>query len=218
MTLRLGAPRCLLVIAPHPDDETIGAFGLMLRFIRRGVSVRVLIVSDGAGSHAASPTWQGCRLVRERRRETLRAVRRIGVPAHQVTFLNLPDGGLNREAEQTHRAISAALRRSPKPALVAAPIDSDDHPDHRMVADAVAAARMAGVRTLHYPVWPVSEQLPGARRLPLTAQQRLAKRSTLRGYRTQTGRITDDPNGFAMTRRQIAAFSGPVETFVESRR
>lgn len=54
--------------------------------------------------------------------------------------------------------------------------------------------------------------------MPLTAQERLAKRFAIRGYRTQAGRITDDPAGFAMTRAQIAAFSGPVETFAEYRR
>ncbi|WP_425230837.1 PIG-L deacetylase family protein [Sphingomonas sp.] len=214
--LRTGTPRCLLVIAPHPDDETIGAFGLMLRLRRRGIAVRVLVVSDGAGSHVGSPTWRGRRLVLERRRETRRAVRRTGVSAGRIAFLNLPDGGLQVETVRTRRVIAAALRRTPKPALVVAPAAGDDHPDHRIVAAAVAAARMAGVRMLSYPVWPAGGRLRGARRLPLSAQQRLAKRHALCSYRTQTGRITDDPGGFTMTRKQIAAFSRPVETFVEA--
>ena len=54
-------------------------------------------------------------------------------------------------------------------------------------------------------------------RLQLTPRQRLAKRFAIQSYRTQAGRITDDPRGFAMTRQQIAAFSRPVETFAARR-
>ena len=102
--------------------------------------------------------------------------------------------------------------------LVLAPAPTDDHPDHRVVATGVAQARMAGMQRLAYPVWPAGVRLRGARTLPLTQQERLVKRYAIASYRTQAGRITDDPVGFAMTRRQIAAFSGPAETFVEALR
>ena len=69
MKLGLGTPRCVLVIAPHPDDETIGAFALMARLRRRGVAVRILVVTDGGASHLASPTWPRRRLIRERQHE-----------------------------------------------------------------------------------------------------------------------------------------------------
>ncbi len=55
-------------------------------------------------------------------------------------------------------------------------------------------------------------------RVPLTAQERLAKRHAIRRYRTQTGRITDDPHGFALTTGQIAAFSRPAEILAAMRR
>lgn len=218
MRLRTGTPRCLLVVAPHPDDETIGAYGLMTRLRRRGVPVRVLVVTDGHASHPASRAWPRKRLVREREKETRRAVRQIGITTPQVTFLRLPDGSLKAESAVARRCIARALRRAPKPLLVVAPAASDDHPDHRVVAAAVAAVRLPGVRCLAYPVWPAGVRLGGARHLALTAQQRLAKRHAIRSYRTQTGRITDDPAGFAMTPAQIAAFSRPIETFVEGRR
>ena len=218
MRLRIGNVRCLLIVAPHPDDETIGAYGLMTRLRRRGVAVRVLVVTDGHASHPASRAWPRKRLVGERERETRRAVRQIGVTMPQVTFLRLPDGSLEAVSAVARRRIARALRRAPKPLLVIAPAASDDHPDHRVVAAAVAAARLPGIRRLAYPVWPAGMRLRGARYLPLTAQQRLGKSQAIRSYRTQVGRITDDPTGFAMTPSQIAAFSRPVEMFVEGRR
>ena len=92
------------------------------------------------------------------------------------------------------------------------------HPDHRSVARAVASARMAGVRRLTYPVWPAGTRPRGARAMPLTVQERLAKRRALRCYRTQAGMITDDPAGFAMTAAQINAFTRATEIFVEHTR
>ena len=218
MKLRIGTPRCLLVVAPHPDDETIGAHGLMTWLRRRGVAVRVLVVTDGHASHPASRAWPRKRLVVEREKETRMAVRQIGVTTPHVTFLRLPDGSLEAASAVARRCIARALRRAPKPLLVVAPAASDDHPDHRVVAAAVAAVRLPGIRRLAYPVWPAGMRLRGARHLPLSAQQRLAKRRAIRSYRTQAGRITDDPTGFAMTPAQVAAFSRSVETFVEDRR
>jgi hypothetical protein len=71
---------------------------------------------------------------------------------------------------------------------------------------------------LAYPVWPAGQRPAGARVLPLAMQERLAKRHAVRSYRTQSGLISDDPQGFTMTRKQIAAFTRPYEIFVEHRR
>lgn len=216
--LRIGAIRSLLVVAPHPDDETIGAYGLISRLRRRGAAVRVVVVTDGAASHPASPTWPMERLTRERRRETRRALRLMGLTPRDVTFMNLPDGGLAGATDAVRRGIATAARHMPKPALVVGPAENDAHPDHRAVAAGVRACRVPGIRCLTYPVWPTGQRARGSCLFPLTAVERLAKRHAIRSYRTQTGRITDDPTGFAMTNAQIAMFSRPAETFRERRR
>ncbi|MDJ0275915.1 PIG-L family deacetylase [Sphingomonas sp. 2R-10] len=207
--------RSLLVVAPHPDDETIGAHALMARLRRRGVAVQVVIVSDGAGSHRNSPRWPVQRLVHERQRESRRVLRRIGIGAGEVRFLGLPDGELLAHGPLVRRAIGRQIRRLARPAMVLTPSLQDDHPDHRVVAAAVR--RQGGVRRLTYPVWPAGQRLPGARPIRLSGQERLMKCRAIRNYHTQTGRITDDPSGFAMTARQIAAFSRPQEVFAEAR-
>ncbi|MEH3039117.1 MAG: PIG-L family deacetylase [Sphingomonas paucimobilis] len=212
MRVKVGRPRALLVVAPHPDDEAIAAHGVITRLARRGVRIAILVVSDGAASHPGSVRWPRARLVQERQRETRRAMQRIGVKAGAITFLGLPDGRLGEHAAEVCRGIAHAVRRLPAPVLALSPLLSDAHPDHRVVA--AEARRRAGICWWRYPVWPAGLRWRGARALPLTAQERLAKRHAIRSYLTQAGRITDDPNGFAMSRQQIAAFSRPQEVFV----
>ena len=215
MNLRLGRPRCAIIVAPHPDDETIGAFGLVRALRRRGTDVRVLIVSDGGASHPNSPSWPKARLVRERRRETLLAMRGAGVSPAQVRFLALPDGAVPAHAAPCFRHVDRELRRARRLDLVVGPTTDDDHADHRTVARAIRASRLPGVRRLGYQVWPAGTVFGRNRMLLLGPVGRATKRRAIHLYRTQTGRIGDDPGGFAMTQAQIAAFSRAGEAFRE---
>ena len=218
MRLRLGRPRVALIVAPHPDDETIGAFGLMRTLRCRGTQVRVLIVTDGGASHPGSRRWPRARLARARRGETRRAVRRLGIAAGGVSFLDLPDGALPTMARLCERRLSAAVRRIARLDLIVGPAPDDDHADHRTVARSLARIAPPRIRRLSYKVWPAGGREPRAALLPLDPQTRLAKRHAVSSYRTQAGAITDDPVGFSMTARQIAAFSRAQERFRETRR
>lgn len=212
--LPLGSRRAALVVAPHPDDETIGAYGLIVCLRRRGVRVRVIVVADGAASHPSSNAWPRTRLVAERRRETRAVLRRIGVGAGDIRFLGLPDGALP-EDEATHgAALARAMRSVSDPGLVALPDSSDAHPDHRAVARMAARVAMPGARRVHYLVWP-ERGAPRPRPthgLPLGAA-RAPKRAAILRYRTQCGAITDDPHGFSISRRELARFARPVELY-----
>lgn len=206
--------RNALIVAPHPDDETIGAYGLIRALKSRSARVRIVVVTDGAGSHPNSIRWPRPRLVAERRRETLAAMRRIGVGAGEVTFLGLPDGGLAATS-----GVDTVLRRAASrcaPDLLVVPAADDDHPDHRRVA---AALTRSPARRLQYLVWPnrntASRRASHMLRLGLLA---VAKRGAIRRYRSQMGAITDDSQGFAISRAELAAFSAPVERFREAPR
>lgn len=216
--LDLNIRRPALIVAPHPDDETIAAYGLITRLRRSGVRVRVVVVSDGAASHRGSKIWPERRLVAERRRETRAVLRRIGVTAADICFLGLPDGHLGLNG--AHCAVLArALRSIRRPGLVALPDWADAHPDHRAVAPLAEHIATPGTRRLSYLVWP-DEGLP--QRCPthgLTlGTARAAKRGAILRYRTQTGAIADDPQGFAIARHELARFARPIELYREARR
>ena len=42
-------PERVLVIAPHPDDEVFGCGGMLAHHAAQGATVRVLVLTDGAG-------------------------------------------------------------------------------------------------------------------------------------------------------------------------
>lgn len=101
--LEVAAGERLLVIAPHPDDETLGAGGLVQRVIERGGTVRVVLVTAGDGYVEAVEEETGLLRPRpsqyiaygERRlREARAAVRELGSGRVRLQVLGFPDGGL----------------------------------------------------------------------------------------------------------------------------
>lgn len=93
----------LLVIAPHPDDESLGAAGLIRHVIAVGGSVQVVLVTSGdafpegvaIATHKRTPRAGDYRAYgKTRENETLAAMARLGVDRSQVRFLGFPDGGL----------------------------------------------------------------------------------------------------------------------------
>src|ERR1043165_3485733 len=92
----------LLVIAPHPDDETIGAGGLIQQALADGSHVKVVIVTNGDGQRFA-PVMINSRLyprprdyiaIGERRQaEVTAALKKLGVPTGDIVFLGYPDRG-----------------------------------------------------------------------------------------------------------------------------
>nr|WP_275107289.1 PIG-L family deacetylase [Sulfobacillus harzensis] len=93
-----------MVVAPHPDDEALGAGGLMAKRRQAGheVFVALLTVGDGFKEDAAryylslavSPE-EYLHMGYERQKETLAALERFGVSRDHVFFLGFPDGGLD---------------------------------------------------------------------------------------------------------------------------
>jgi LmbE family N-acetylglucosaminyl deacetylase len=215
--LRLEGAQRAVVVAPHPDDEIIGAAGLVQILRRRGCTVRVIVVSDGGASHPVSQRWPAKRLIAARRAESLRALLRLGVVRHDVTFLDLPDGALLARQAACHGAVHRALRQHGKVDLLVGPTRGDGHPDHRAVASALRSFPGAH-RSLGYQVWPPQRRSAGTSYRVVMPGGAAAKRSLIRVHRTQLGAITDDPAGFSIARHELDAFSYPIEYFADQRR
>lgn len=95
----------VLVVAPHPDDETLGPGGMIARAAKQGTPVRVVVVTYGDGFAKAAQAFTGKRnltaadyrrLGEARRLETIRAMETLGLPENDVIFLGYPDGGTRR--------------------------------------------------------------------------------------------------------------------------
>ena len=208
---RLAGVTSAVVIAAHPDDEVLGAGGLISLLGASRARLRLVAVTDGERSHRghASPAS----LARRRTAETAAALRALGARAVEVIRLRLPDNGLaGREADLT--AALAPLVRGFD--LCLAPWDGDRQPDHEAAG---RAARKASPRALYsYPVWmwhwasPADPRVPWDRalRIPLPPRAAARKRAAITCFASQT---TDRGHGLGpvLTPGMIAHFTRAME-------
>lgn len=119
----------LLVFAPHPDDESLGAGGVL------ALSPKAVVAFATDGEAGSPASLRGPRLALRRRREARAACRVLGAEAE---FWGLPDGGLKGVKGLALRAAASLEKWRPRTVLL--PHARDPHPDHRALARAVRAA------------------------------------------------------------------------------
>lgn len=175
----------VLVVAPHPDDETLGLGGLIYDWRRAGLDIRVLIVSDGGASH------RHAQLADIRKAEALAAAEALGM-GDRFTFLDLADGELLHQRVEIGEAIRAYIPTDGQQCVVLAPRLRDGHPDHEACAVAAAdvTASLYGVELWSYGVWtwtqiPQNDSLLGARRWLISADGYEAKWKAIALYASQ---------------------------------
>ncbi|CAO5256874.1 PIG-L deacetylase family protein [Frankia sp. AgKG'84/4] len=142
-----------LVVAPHPDDETLGCAVAVMRKRARGTPVTVVIVSDGA--KAEPVTLAPDELVEVREAETRAACAALGVGETDVLFLGFPDAELGSSIDAIATRL-AEIIRARGPAQILVPASCEGHPDHDATNEAairaVASTRFGG-QVLEYTVW-----------------------------------------------------------------
>ncbi|MBW3576601.1 MAG: PIG-L family deacetylase [Actinobacteria bacterium] len=129
----IGLPRFdrVLVVAPHPDDETLLCGGTVSALADRGADVRVVVATDGTASRV--PLAPG-ELARRRREETRQACATLGVG--DPVFVGLRDGDLTAQVGALTDAVQDQLEAF-APHLVLVPWFGDAHPDHRACSAAL---------------------------------------------------------------------------------
>ncbi len=198
----------LCVVAPHPDDETLGCGLLLLAAAERDLPITIVCMTDGSRSHPGSVAWPAERLAAERRLELTRAVRCLA-PAATVVWLGYPDTGLPTDGPALAAASARLARHLPQrhDALILTTWPHDPHGDHASTTRLVEAARGPDhpARLFHYPIWGRfldRDPRPGFDRALLVTgdtEARARKRRALACHRTQMSRlIPDDPEGFVM--------------------
>ena len=214
-----------LILAPHPDDESLGCGGLIAAACAAGRPPLVVILTDGAASHPGSLDYPPPRLARLRQAEALDATARLGLPAERLMFLNFPDAALPGDGAAFAAAAArlAALAREQRCGVVIGPWRHDPHCDHEAGALlAQAVAEQAGLPLRSYPVWgwllPPDTMLPeirrGGWRLDIAAQLP-RKRQAIAAHASQYGAlITDSPDGFRLPAALLAVFDRPHEVFI----
>lgn len=218
----------VLVVAPHPDDETLGCGGMIAALSARGQTVHTVFVTDGGASHPRSALWPRPRLCALREAEAAEALALLGAGAQPRSFLRLADAGMPARGEPRHAAALdafAGIVRSLRPATAFLPWRRDPHCDHRASRELAIEAFAAGgiaPEIFEYAIWldelgaPCDRPQPGEmERVELSLGDWLSrKQRAIRAHRSQLGEVvSDDPSGFALSCETLHRLVSPLETY-----
>jgi LmbE family N-acetylglucosaminyl deacetylase len=211
----------LVVLSAHPDDETLGAGGLIANAARNAIPVVVLVATDGEGSHPRSRTHT-VEDLRVLRRAEARKAMAVLAPQAELSFLGLPDGGLRNHGAELAAAIDGCVEPG---ALLVTPWREDRHPDHEACAFAarIVARRRGDFVHWQVPIWawhwadPDGADLPwqSLARFELEPADAATKHQALLCYPSQHLPLSDQVGDEAILPEAVLAhFVRPFETVV----
>jgi LmbE family N-acetylglucosaminyl deacetylase len=191
----------ILVIAPHPDDESIGCGGTICLHTTRGDRVTAVFLTSGELGLKHLPRAEACR-IREGEAEAAAQVLGIG----KLEFLRFPDWYVTEHVSAVAAALRQLLERE-APARVYLSHDKDWHPDHRaclpIVRQALRDSTIPAPTLLTYEVWtPLAEHDDGQDVTAVMGQ----KLQAVRCHRSQVEQLRYDRavRGLNMYRGAIA--------------
>ena len=213
----LAGVRSAVIVAAHPDDEVLGAGGLISMLAASRARLRLVAVTDGERSHAGHGSPAA--LARRRTAETGAALRALGAQAAEVVRLGLPDTGLADREDELTAALAPLVAGFD---LCLAPWDRDLHSDHEAGRAARRAASGAASGVFYsFPVWmwhwasPADPRVPWERalRVPLPSRTASRKRAAITCFASQT---EDRGHGLGpvLTPGMIAHFMRTVEVLL----
>ena len=207
----------VLIVTPHPDDETFGCGLAMAAAAMKGRTIAIVLLTDGEGSHPGAKTIAPNELAELRSSEFARALE-ILIPSRRVDVLRLhvPDGKSHYEPALAAKVLPFA--RSQAASAIWSTWRDDPHCDH----ETAAALGRDLAKDLAIPYWSFAVWGRfGERAVPSDLYTFDAhvlasrKRKAIAAYRSQIDpHMIDDPNGFTMPPNLVAHFAEHPEIFV----
>jgi LmbE family N-acetylglucosaminyl deacetylase len=187
----------VVVLAAHPDDETLGAAGCLQSLHRDGAELSLIVATDGEAAFPSLPAPNRVSLGRRRRRELTASLQALGLSEVSVHWLGLPDSELAANPDVLRAALTPLLADAD---AYLAPWPMDPHPDHRAVALAAAAAAPVTAHGWSYPIWMWAWTSPDdaelrwdrAYQVELDTAARTAKRTAVACFASQ---LSPGPHG-----------------------
>jgi len=130
----------ILIIAAHPDDEVLGCGGIIARADDEGDLVRVMIMATGKTSRYEEHTKAHLKEIEGLYKETIKALKILGVKEKNVVFGGFPDQKLDMVGNlQLVQYLKKEIQTF-KPDLVFSHHSGDYNLDHKMVFEATRFA------------------------------------------------------------------------------
>jgi LmbE family N-acetylglucosaminyl deacetylase len=210
----------LLVVAPHPDDESLGTGGLLQRAFANGAEVRVLFATNGDNNPWAQRYWEQRWAINvndrerwgaRRKEEALAAISCLGGSSQCARFLDLPDQGLTKMlldggVEIVDRLIQELQEY--QPTVLAIPTRLDAHPDHSALAVLLAFA----IKGISVPPKRILEYLIHRPRMRIRREQ-LALRLTREEVERKYEAILRHETQVALSRARFTAYARSEEAY-----
>lgn len=212
----------LIVLAPHPDDESLGCGALLRAAACAGRRALVVQVTDGRLSHRASASVGPDALARLRAQEMQDAIRTLHptIGLFELGFADCAVPVEPRAAIAVARLVARAAEDIGASALLT-PWHEDPHCDHAATAAIAGRTRalIPHLRLWSYPVWgrfaPTVASAPARIVRFDPGPHRAAKAAAIACHRSQMTRlIDDDPEGFVMSAEMQAHFIEHPEVFL----
>ena len=217
-----------LVIAPHPDDETLGCGAAIIQARKAERDVHIIIITDGRAWPKSSLITPEV-LAAMRHEETLRACEALGVAAENIIFLSVTDGEAMQQVDKIADDLLRQIERL-SPSQIFSPYGCDTHADHIAVAaamDKLVQSRAVTCRIYEYVIWFWPKQALWHLLFPyrLARLRRVStkglldrKREALTRHRSQCENLTGEANWHVFSQHDLARFFRPYELFFEKRR
>lgn len=235
--LELKSPETVLswgktvIVAPHPDDESLGCGGAIALLRELDAEVFVLVLSDGTLSHPNSKKFPPEKLRDLREKEIKEALKVLGVDSNYIEFFRYKDRLVpNEKSENWHEAAEKCLKylAEIKPDTILVPWRRDPHPDHRAAFQLMNSAKKNfpdEIKLIEYPIWlweiAESEDAPRADEVKAwrldIKKVSFKKRAAIYKHESQTTNlIDDDAEGFRLLPEILENFAGDWEVYLES--
>jgi len=145
--------RAATVFSPHPDDETLGCGGTIIKKKRAGAEVKIFFMTDGRKSHPHLISEKKLKCIRAS--EALAASQTLGLKKNDVAFLEYEDGELSKNQDSAIHKVIEILRLQ-QPDEIFIPYKRETFSDHiatnRIVVSALQMYKKK-VTIYQYPVW-----------------------------------------------------------------
>lgn len=218
-----------LIVAPHPDDESLGCGGALALLRKFGCEVVALTMSDGTLSHPNSVEYPPEELRGLRENEMRNALEILGIAPGNVTFFRLSDRRVPDESAENFASTVEKIKhylRENLPQTILVPWRRDPHPDHQATWQIFNRANeffAHQFRILEYPIWlwemAQDKDLPTENikifRLNIENVTDIKQRAINAHVSQTTDLIDDDPHGFRLSPEVLAHFAAPFEYYLE---
>ena len=203
--------RKVLVVSPHPDDESIGCGGTLQKHLSEGDRVQIIFLTSGEmGAKNISPQ----KLMRIREREAARVAKRSGF--HAIEFWREPDGALKARPGLIRRLREKFITYCPE--IVYVTHESEMHADHKTAAKIVRQVlkKKAGLKKIPevfcFEVWTPIQKIDHIVDISKFIKKKIA---AIRAYKSQCKLMRFDQAFLGLSRYRGEMHSWPGGDYAE---